>query len=270
MPVCWKRTSSATRTRPTPRRRAPRNCWSGAAPTCWRSSTRRRRSTSWSSRRMPAGRSSWSASRTPSSQNARLLLTFDNHNSVVGIREFARARGAQIDYVPVVAPDMRADDSAVDRLLDDRRGSGRGLFAYPAQSNFSGVRHPLDMDRTGAGPRLARLAGRRRLRADQSPRPRPLASGLSSCSRSTRCSGIPPASAHCSRADRRWSNFNARGSRAERSRSRRCRPTGTTWRPDRRHSKKARPATSRFRRWTSVWNSSSRSESTSFTGAFGP
>lgn len=79
----------------------------------------------------------------PFEQNGKLLLAFDNHNSVVGIREFARARGAQTDYVPVVAPDMRADDSSIDRLLHDRRGRGASLFAYPAQSNFSGVRHPL-------------------------------------------------------------------------------------------------------------------------------
>jgi selenocysteine lyase/cysteine desulfurase len=43
------------------------------------------------------------------------LLTFDNHNSVNGIREFAKAR-----------PD------------------GNNLFAYPAQSNFSSVQHPLE------------------------------------------------------------------------------------------------------------------------------
>jgi molybdenum cofactor sulfurtransferase len=79
----------------------------------------------------------------PFDRNARLLLTFDNHNSVVGIREFARARGARTDYVPVMVPDMRADQSALDRLLDDRRGQGSSLFAYPAQSNFSGVHHPL-------------------------------------------------------------------------------------------------------------------------------
>ena len=29
------------------------------------------------------------------------LLTFDNHNSVNGIREFARAKGATVTYVPI-------------------------------------------------------------------------------------------------------------------------------------------------------------------------
>jgi selenocysteine lyase/cysteine desulfurase len=30
------------------------------------------------------------------------LLTFDNHNSVNGIREFARSRGATVTYIPVL------------------------------------------------------------------------------------------------------------------------------------------------------------------------
>ena len=40
----------------------------------------------------------------------RFLLTFDNHNSVNGIREFARAAGATATYIPVVLPDMRVDE----------------------------------------------------------------------------------------------------------------------------------------------------------------
>ena len=40
----------------------------------------------------------------------RFLLTFDNHNSVNGIREFARARGAETTYVPSVAPELRVEE----------------------------------------------------------------------------------------------------------------------------------------------------------------
>jgi selenocysteine lyase/cysteine desulfurase len=98
-----------------------------------------------------------------------LVLTSDNHNSVNGIREFARARGAVTQYVPFGSPDLRVDDDAIRRALA-RPGPGplgaarrvarrwtapragdrsaatagrRGLLAYPAQSNFSGVQHPL-------------------------------------------------------------------------------------------------------------------------------
>jgi molybdenum cofactor sulfurtransferase len=74
----------------------------------------------------------------------RFLLTFDNHNSVNGIREFARARGAETTYVPSVAPDLRVDESLLPRYLTDTPGDHHNLFAYPAQSNFSGVQHPLE------------------------------------------------------------------------------------------------------------------------------
>ena len=38
--------------------------------------------------------------------NGRYLLTFDKHNSVNGIREFAHSRGAQLTYIPVPLPNM--------------------------------------------------------------------------------------------------------------------------------------------------------------------
>ncbi len=72
------------------------------------------------------------------------LLTFDNHNSVNGIREFARSRGVTATYIPVVPPDLRADEEALERGLELARSGANNLFAYPAQSNFSGVQHPLE------------------------------------------------------------------------------------------------------------------------------
>jgi selenocysteine lyase/cysteine desulfurase len=130
----------------------------------------------------------------PFGPRTRLILTYDNHNSVNGIREFARARGAITQYVPFCSPELRVDDDAIrqalarprpgqvgaawriarsgvapwagrglrarrqqslaqeevrdaDRSVAARSGAAdprrRGLFAYPAQSNFSGVQHPL-------------------------------------------------------------------------------------------------------------------------------
>ena len=72
------------------------------------------------------------------------LLTFDNHNSVNGIREFARARNCPTTYVPIVLPDMRVDDQELTSHFERGGKHGHRLFAYPAQSNFSGVQHPLD------------------------------------------------------------------------------------------------------------------------------
>ena len=80
----------------------------------------------------------------PFESGDEFLLTFDNHNSVNGIREFARAHGATTRYVPLIPPDLRVDDEVAGALLDrPPAGSRRRLFAYPAQSNFSGVQHPL-------------------------------------------------------------------------------------------------------------------------------
>jgi molybdenum cofactor sulfurtransferase len=76
--------------------------------------------------------------------SGRYLLTFDNHNSVNGIREFAHARGAKVTYIPIGLPDMRVDDSQLSRELSQPSRGGYNLFAYPAQSNFSSVQHPLD------------------------------------------------------------------------------------------------------------------------------
>jgi selenocysteine lyase/cysteine desulfurase len=72
------------------------------------------------------------------------VLTFDNHNSVNGIREFARKKGAEITYVPVIPPELRIDEVRLHRYLDQARPDGNNLLAYPAQSNFSGVRHSLE------------------------------------------------------------------------------------------------------------------------------
>ena len=104
----------------------------------------------------------------PFRRGRRFVLTADNHNSINGIREFARAGKARTTYVPVRAPELRVDSADVVAALPKRRGAGalldrllapcdgeatatadskkpgrNGLFAYPAQSNFSGVRHPL-------------------------------------------------------------------------------------------------------------------------------
>jgi selenocysteine lyase/cysteine desulfurase len=85
----------------------------------------------------------------PFGRRSRLVLTADNHNSVNGLREFARRRGARTVAVPVRSPDLRIGDAALAAALTTPRrrsrttGRRHGLLAYPAQSNFTGVQHPL-------------------------------------------------------------------------------------------------------------------------------
>jgi molybdenum cofactor sulfurtransferase len=83
----------------------------------------------------------------PFAPGGRLLLTADNHNSVNGVREFAVAAGASVTYAPLTTPELRLDRRALEALLDESDGSASKLFAYPAQSNFSGVQHPLELVR---------------------------------------------------------------------------------------------------------------------------
>ncbi len=75
---------------------------------------------------------------------SRLLMTADNHNSVNGMREFARAKGARVDYAPLTRPDLRIDGEALTRELAQVEPGASHLLAYPAQSNFSGVKHDLE------------------------------------------------------------------------------------------------------------------------------
>ncbi|HVT39015.1 MAG TPA: aminotransferase class V-fold PLP-dependent enzyme [Gemmatimonadaceae bacterium] len=68
-----------------------------------------------------------------------LALSADNHNSVNGIREFARRRSASVKVL-ALDDELRLRDASP---LLERPLSAPSLLAFPAQSNFSGVRHPL-------------------------------------------------------------------------------------------------------------------------------
>ena len=74
----------------------------------------------------------------PFAPGSRLVLTADNHNSVNGLRVAARRRGAAVVYVPL---DQELRAANPEPWL--RPPKAASLFAFPAQSNFSGVRHPL-------------------------------------------------------------------------------------------------------------------------------
>jgi len=77
----------------------------------------------------------------PFTAGSSLVLTADNHNSVNGIREYARSAGAATRYLPL-DEELRA--SSTPEHLTPAEAPGPHLFAYPAQSNFTGVKHPLE------------------------------------------------------------------------------------------------------------------------------
>ena len=86
----------------------------------------------------------------PFEPGGRLLLTADNHNSVNGIREFASAKGVSAEYSPLTMPELRIDRDRLSDMLSSGAEAGLQtglpkLFAFPAQSNFTGVKHPLEL-----------------------------------------------------------------------------------------------------------------------------
>ena len=74
--------------------------------------------------------------------DAPLVLSADNHNSVNGVREYAARAGAPVHYLPL---DEELRLAIPHTHLANVAASG--LFAFPAQSNFSGVKHPLALVR---------------------------------------------------------------------------------------------------------------------------
>jgi len=49
-----------------------------------------------------------------------------------------------VTYSPVTPPDLRIDEDRLRAALATATPGAANLFAYPAQSNFSGVQHPLE------------------------------------------------------------------------------------------------------------------------------
>lgn len=76
----------------------------------------------------------------PFGGDSQLVLAADNHNSVNGIRTYARAAGARVRVMPLDSS-LRLDGRC--SALGRERATAPSLVAFPAQSNFSGVRHPL-------------------------------------------------------------------------------------------------------------------------------
>ncbi len=79
----------------------------------------------------------------PFCENSQFLLTYDNHNSVNGIREFAKHKECGFDYVPLYIENLRLDEKTLKEKLKSFDHKTNKLFALPAQSNVSGVKHPL-------------------------------------------------------------------------------------------------------------------------------
>ena len=79
----------------------------------------------------------------PFSPDSHFLVTADNHNSVNGIREYCRCKGGYITYSAIDKENLRINETDLNKNLNSYPTKENKLFAYPAQSNVSGVRHSL-------------------------------------------------------------------------------------------------------------------------------
>lgn len=79
----------------------------------------------------------------PFSKDSALLLLADNHNSVNGIREYSRGKAGPFAYAPIQYEDLNINESRLMEQLNGYPHSKNKLFAFPAQSNVSGVKHDL-------------------------------------------------------------------------------------------------------------------------------
>lgn len=79
----------------------------------------------------------------PFGPGSTLILLGDNHNSVNGIREYCNHKGGKTQYVQVQYEDLKVNDEALHNALATAPPGDANLFAFPGQSNVSGVKHDM-------------------------------------------------------------------------------------------------------------------------------
>lgn len=80
----------------------------------------------------------------PFNEKSHFMLLADNHNSVNGIRQFCISKGGKVTYAPNYYQDLRMDEDFLDIKFEELKDCENKLFAFPAQSNVSGIKHNLD------------------------------------------------------------------------------------------------------------------------------
>lgn len=70
------------------------------------------------------------------------MLLADNHNSVNGIREYCKNSGGSFKYSPIQVENLSISENALEKKLKNPINKNK-LFAFPAQSNVSGIKHDL-------------------------------------------------------------------------------------------------------------------------------
>ena len=84
----------------------------------------------------------------PFEQDGSFLLLADNHNSVNGIREYCQRKDGKFQYAKIQYEDLQINKELLSDLLTSSSPARNKLFAFPAQSNVSGVKHDLSWIKT--------------------------------------------------------------------------------------------------------------------------
>ncbi|KAK8803347.1 hypothetical protein WA158_001041 [Blastocystis sp. Blastoise] len=87
----------------------------------------------------------------PWTKNSKFYYLHQNHNSVLGIREYAYHFGANFsaigeEQLPPVEACRTPDDVCREQCFNSMNAEEKAysLFAYPAEDNFAGVKYPLE------------------------------------------------------------------------------------------------------------------------------
>ncbi|KAJ7749680.1 methyltransferase type 11 [Mycena metata] len=90
----------------------------------------------------------------PFTPDSTYILACDSHNSVHGIREFARRKGADVCYIPSTATGGFDVDVARELLAQHQPtipDQAPSLFVMTAQSNISNAKNPMSVVQEAAG-----------------------------------------------------------------------------------------------------------------------
>jgi len=79
----------------------------------------------------------------PFNETSTFLILSDNHNSVNGIREYCGNKNGATKYLPLNYEDLQVNEEKLIAQFDKVPPGTSNLFAFPAQSNVSGVKHDL-------------------------------------------------------------------------------------------------------------------------------
>ncbi|KAF7994271.1 hypothetical protein HCN44_003361 [Aphidius gifuensis] len=79
---------------------------------------------------------------TNTTENGHFIYLQDNHTSVLGMRDLVVRNGAKLTCL--VDKQVKEIFNNTSHVINEKESASNSLFVYPAQSNFSGFKYPLE------------------------------------------------------------------------------------------------------------------------------